>query len=229
MQQAAERFGQFAIGDRVGRNEVDRADQRFVGHDVNDRRDHVVDRDPAHELTSVADLAAQPLAERAEHLLERAALGAEHDAEPQQHDAQTLILLRGHGRRLPIAANLGQKAAAGLALFGQQLVAAVAVIADGRRAQKSLGRILQPGQRFGQKTSTVDAAVANTGLLGFGPAARGDVLARQMNDRVGALQLVGLDRAAVRIPMDFGLDHVRRRPHQPHDVDAAGGQRSHQG
>ena len=43
----------------------------------------------------------------------------------------------------------------------------------------------------------------------------GDIFARQMNDRIDVVQLIGVDRAGQRIPADFEFAFVDRPPYYP--------------
>src|SRR3989304_3575335 len=71
---------------------------------------------------------------------------AQDHADAQVHDAEAFLRRRAR-RRFPVAAHFGQEARARRAVFAQDLVAAVAVVADGRGADEGLRRLLQPPPR----------------------------------------------------------------------------------
>ena len=148
-----------------------------------DRTHHVVEGDPAHPLRAVADDAAHAQSKRCQHLGERAAVFAQHDAQPQVHHAYPLGDRRGCGG-FPVPTNLGQKARARPALFGQHLVSPAAVVADPRSADEDSGRLREPGQCLDQEPSGGRAALANAPLLRRRPSDAHDALAGEVDDRV---------------------------------------------
>jgi hypothetical protein len=85
--------------------------------------------------TSASEPAAEAEPEGDEQTLEQSAVRAQHEPEAGVHDAGA-----GRGRRLggrlPLAADVGEKPRAGRARLVEDLVAAVAVVADGRRAHE---------------------------------------------------------------------------------------------
>ena len=194
---------------------------------------HVVERDPTQVLGAVADYAAEPEPERQQHLFERAAVWAEHDADSQPNDARPG---RGEGlhRGFPFAAHVGQKPGARRALFGQHLVLAVAVVADGRGAQKHRGRPCALRQDLAQPARPDDAAVPDAALEIIGPPPGGDILAGQMNHGIEPLERIGAHVTGLRVPDDScvvpdgSLRVGRLCTYQAHDTMTACGQQRHQ-
>ena len=71
----------------------------------------VVERDPAHPLTTAADRSAHAESEREQQPLQRTAVRAEHDPGAQQHDAHSRVG-GGDRCRLPLARHPGEEVAA---------------------------------------------------------------------------------------------------------------------
>src|SRR3990172_6013072 len=84
---APERPRELAVRDGRGRDDVDRPGQRLVHERVQDGTERVVHPDPAHPRGPRADEPAEAEPEDREHRAERPALGAQHDADPEMHDA----------------------------------------------------------------------------------------------------------------------------------------------
>ncbi len=108
----AERLGELGVGDRVRRGQVDRA-LDVGGEEVHDRSDLVVDVDPALPLVARAHLAAESELEQRQLLLERAALGRQHDAGAQESDAGAGPRSAGAASCLPGVADVGEESGAG--------------------------------------------------------------------------------------------------------------------
>src|SRR5213078_3045800 len=103
-------------------------------------------------------------------------------AGPDQDRADARLLRLG----FPALADSGQEIAPGGRVFGQLLVATVAVVAGGRRADE---RARLGGAEAGDEVPGADhAAVADAIHLGLRPASRRDGFAREMDDGVGALE-----------------------------------------
>jgi hypothetical protein len=137
--------------------------------------------------------------EGGEHLAERAAAGPEHDAGACRHHADARRL-RGECLPLPVDADAGQEIIRRRRRFGELLVAAVAVEADGRGRDEH-GRLVR-GLRdaLHEMTRAKDTAVANPRLLGGGPPALGHRLAGQVEDDVDPVERLGGRRPLLRIP-----------------------------
>src|SRR5437588_7258306 len=99
------------VGDGVGRREVHRPACGAAVEEVEDGAHLVVDGDPAPPLPPGPDAATDAELEREEHLLESPALGAEHQAGAEVHNAYAGVF-GGSGRRLPLLAHLGEEAGA---------------------------------------------------------------------------------------------------------------------
>ena len=126
----------------------------------------VVEVDPAPPLVAVAEARAQPRLEGGEHLGERPAGAADHDAEARRHDAHAGVG-RGRGRRFPGATDVGEVAVAELGELCERLAAARAVGADRRCGDEHPRRRLHLLQRRDERVGRLHAAVQD-GL----PAAR---------------------------------------------------------
>ena len=84
---AAQRLGQLGVRDGSGRDRVDTGPRGRWLEQAGDDAEQVVERDPAHVLGARADDTAEAQPERQQHLAERAARRAQHDADPRVHDA----------------------------------------------------------------------------------------------------------------------------------------------
>ena len=82
---------------------------------------------PAHPLAPRANGATETHAKNGQHLAEGAAIGGQHDADAQLHQATAGGHLVGGG--FPLLADLGQKVAAGGAGFAELGLEAGAVVA----------------------------------------------------------------------------------------------------
>jgi hypothetical protein len=175
--------------------------------------DHIVDRHPAHPLPPIADLSTDAKLERREHLLQRPAVGAQDHANPQVHHPHARIA-RGLAGRLPITTNLPQKVARRRRGFTKRLVTPIAVVSNRRRTNKRLRLSGKPRDRLADEPRPVDTAVANPPLERFAPAAPGNVLAREMHDRIHALQPRRVDLALLRIPKQLAGRVLHWPPHR---------------
>jgi hypothetical protein len=100
----------------------------------------VVEGDPAHPLSSTTDAPSDAKPEREEHLGQRAAGRAEHDAEAKLHGTHTS---QSVSLGFPVLANLGKKARARLTVFVEGLVGTITIHADRRGADERL-RLARP-------------------------------------------------------------------------------------
>ena len=74
------------------------------------------------------------------------------------------------------------------AVFVEQFVSAVPVETDGRGGHQRGRRLGEVGQSVAQQGRSPDTAVADPGFLRRRPAPGGDVLARQVHDRLDSLK-----------------------------------------
>src|SRR4029450_8078544 len=119
------------------------------------------------------------------------------------------------GGPLPFARDLGEVAGPRPALFREDLVAAVAVVAGRRGADEHGRRWGHPGARLDQAARGSHAAVADPLLVGGRPPAVRDALARQMHDGVGERGPARRDGAGERIPPERALPRPRIAPDEP--------------
>ena len=177
-----------------------------------DRAHHVLHINPAHPLPPVSASPAQSQLERQQHRAERSALRAEHDPGPQLCRANA-GLHGGHGRFLPLPANLRQKSRARRASLSQHFIAAVAVVPDRGSANENLRFLLRLRQSPRQIPCPSHAAVSNLRFLLLGPSSE-DGFTRKMNHGVKSRHRLGCNRYR-RIPRNLPRT-PSRTPHQPH-------------
>jgi len=101
---------------------------------------------------------------------------------------------------LPGGADLTQEVTAGRRGFVEDLVASVAVVADGGSRHEHLGLASQLANRVGQVPRAQDAAVADAGLLGGGPAAGSEGLAGEVEDDINVRECVQRCGLLLRVP-----------------------------
>ena len=106
-----------------------------------DHSEHVGHRHPAEPLLAVAEWSPEPQFEGSDHLGECATVAREDDSESGVDHPNT-GRARGIGCRLPVAHQLGKKAASRSGGLVEQLVAAIAVEADRRRTNEGRRRLL---------------------------------------------------------------------------------------
>src|SRR5207249_4960112 len=108
--------GELTVSDWHGRYAVHRSMQRRGCERMQYHAEEVVERDPAHTLRARADASTKCEPKRREHQRQRSAAGAEHDPDAQVDDADA-TRRRRRRRGLPLAADVGEKAAAGATLL----------------------------------------------------------------------------------------------------------------
>src|ERR1022692_1177500 len=118
-----------------------------------------------------------------------------------------------HRPLLPLLANLREKPSAGRAFLAQYFIAAVAVVADRRPANKNLWFLFRPRQSLRQIHCPGYAAVANLRFLGRGPPSE-NAFARQVNHGVESGYRLGRNRRR-RVPRDLAFTRSRAS-HQPY-------------
>src|SRR5436305_10852520 len=140
--------------------------------------------DPTHPLTAISDFPAYAHLEGRQHLRQCSSFAAEHYTGADRHRSNACFRCR-MGCRFPFLADLGQEPATGCAFFRERLVAAVAVVANGRAAEENLWPVFGLGQALGKVASANNAAVTDFAFLGLGPAAH-NRLPGQMDDGIEA-------------------------------------------
>src|SRR5580693_7879111 len=101
----------------MGRDAIHRTPKRFVRKYVADCPDLIVYVNPAHPLTSAADVPAQSHSTRRQHLFQRTAFSTQDDAGSRENRATASFRGRACGR-FPFATGLPHEAAsAGSAVF----------------------------------------------------------------------------------------------------------------
>ena len=115
------------------------------------------------------------------------------------------------GLGLPLAANVGHEPGARLRLFVEPFVTAISVKPHGGAADESLRTRRGRADAVYKMARANHARIAYAPLLLVGPTARGNRLARQVNDRIDCLKRFRRRRAGLRLPpIDFrGLKFPR--------------------
>src|SRR5262249_6238746 len=144
----------------------------------------------------------------------------ENHAKPREHNARAKHF-GAQSFRFPILSQDGQKVLTCLARFGQRLIAATAVIADGRSADQYIGFGIHFSERSDESASCVNAAGAKQVLPPSGPAAITDRSASQIDDRLRSDRSTA-EFASFWIPCDIegtpgATNALGRRSNQPAD------------
>jgi len=153
-------LGEFRIGDGPGSDEVDGALDEIRFDRVMDSADHVLNGNPAHPLTAVADASADTHFEREQHLSQRTTFAGEDDTRSHL-DRTDACLSCGMSGGFPFAADVGKESRTGRALFIEDFVAAIAVVPDGGTADKNLWLLFRPRQSFGEIPRAENATFAD--------------------------------------------------------------------
>ena len=182
-----------------GGDDVDRPAHLRVIERVEDEPHHVVDVDPGHALSPVAQAAGHAHAEGRQHLRERAAVPGEDDADAQQHHPQTEGL-RLAGFVLPGLDHAGQEVRARRCALVEEFLIAVAIVAHRRCRQEHARARLGGGDTFYQVARPEHAAVADEAFTPLVPASCGHGLPRQVDHHVGAVERRARCRLGQGIP-----------------------------
>ena len=140
--------------------------------------------------------------------------GAENDAEAEMEDADAGVD-GGLGGGLPLLAEIGEKAGAERRGFVDELVAAIAVDADGRGNKEHSGRMAEAGEGGGEGAGGVDAALGDFALVVGGPAMGGEICAGEMDGGSEAFEALGVRnrRCGGGIPLELiGLGRGASEP-----------------
>ncbi len=172
------------VRDGARRDHVDGACERLLEREEIGGNG-IVERDPAPPLATAADPSARAELERQQHPGERPAVLREHDPLPQVHGAEPCGT-GGLGRSLPRLDHVGQEPRAGHRVLVDDLVAAVAVEPGGGRADehRTAG---EAGGSLGDQARPVHPRVEHSAPHVVAPALA-DVLSREMDDRLDALE-----------------------------------------
>ena len=163
---------------------------------------YVVEVNPAHVLSAISELSAQPQLEREQHAARQFAGLAEDDSDAHVADADA-CLRRGDGCCFPLGGYVREEAVSLGRVLGQRLVASFAVVAERGGAQEDSGLLRHAGEGFAEQASAVDAAVANLSFIGVVPALAGDARAAEMDDGFDSIQACFVYGACSRVPLDF--------------------------
>ena len=144
-----------------------------------DGSDYILEVDPAHPLTPIAESASNTKFEYWQHFGQSATGRRHYDAHSHLHGANTSIG-GGLAGLLPFARQVCREALAGAALLAQNFISSIAVIPDRGRGQEDLRLGFGMDQCSGQTAGSWNAAFAKAGLLARGPAP-GNVLAGKMD------------------------------------------------
>ncbi|CAB4952911.1 unannotated protein [freshwater metagenome] len=164
---------------------VDRAAERRVVQGGEEDADLVVDVDPRHILLPVAQPGPEAQAERPGHHGQRATLGGEHHAGPDEDDAH-VVPLGAAGRGLPARREVAEEVVGRRVLLRDERVARVAVEAGRRAAHERPGTVLRGGDRGDELLRRLDPRGLDPPLRRRRPALE-HRLAGQVDDRVAAL------------------------------------------
>ena len=200
-QHAAQRLGELRVRYGVGSDGIHRPVQHLHFESVMYRRNRVVKCDPTHILFAAADDTPDTHLERNKHLCQCSAFRAEDDTETQKHHPNSGIFWRGDGR-LPRTGEVRKKAATRRTILGENLVAAVAVIADCGRRNKHFGWGVHPRQPLAQHAGATSTTLKNPLFERGPPACRGNVLASQVHNALHAVQRGGIKGAGSGVPRD---------------------------
>ena len=157
-----------AIDHRSGRRHIDRAAQLSIAQQMPDGADHVIDRNPAHPLVAMPLMTAQSQPEWRQKLGQCATVGAEDHPESRVNHPDA-GLRAGCAAASQSRHTLTRKVIRGVSRstrFGQDLVAPVAVDADGGRRDQNLRPGLQPAQRLAQQAGPQHSALLDSAFSG---------------------------------------------------------------
>jgi len=150
MEMGGQRSGELLVRQWVGGGDVDGSSDLLRIEQEEDGGQGVWHGDPAHVLTTVAELAAEAEAEEGEHTGEGATrVIADDNAEPQKEHADAGVN-RGFCRGFPLAAKIGEEADAERGGFVDEFAAAIAVNAGGRSNKQCFGRLAKAGEGGGE-------------------------------------------------------------------------------
>ena len=187
MEHRSDRLRGVALPELLGRDGVHRAAERGVVEREPVDANEVVERDPREPLPPTADRPAGEEPERQRHHPDR--LRPRADDERRAHGDVAHGGLGGCG--LPGHADPGKKGVARRRGLVEHSIATVAVVADPRGRHEHGGLAVGRSDRGDQRPRRLDAARENRLLALAGPARAADRGAREVDDRVGAVDMRG--------------------------------------
>jgi hypothetical protein len=122
----AQGMSESGAGDRVRCDEIDGAGEISLIQEEVHRRYPVIEANPAHPLTAIAERAAKAETKDGQHLGECTSSGPNHDARTQVHNANAGVFCRRCGF-LPGAAEIGEEACSWVGRFIEQFLSAIAI------------------------------------------------------------------------------------------------------
>ena len=164
----------------IGRGDVDGACESRRVEKKEDGGQGIGKGDPTYVLTSAAEPATQAEAEDGEHARERSALCAEYDTKAEMKDTDACVD-GGPGCSFPMLTARGEKTGAEGRGFVEEVIAAIAVYADGRSDQERAGGMAKAGEGSGKGAGSVDAALGDFVLVVKGPSVCRKVRAGEMD------------------------------------------------
>ena len=105
-------------------------------------------------------------------------------------------------RSLPLCADFGEKPATWKLRFTERLIAAIAVVANRRSTNQNSRRIRHRGERLAKSLRDIHSAIANAEFFCRRPATVGNVVPRQVDDRINTAKSGEIDQPGLRIPRD---------------------------
>ena len=214
------RAGCLALPQRLGGDGVDGARELVVLDREPVDANEVVDVDPGKPLATAADRPAGKEADGERHQPERGSAPADDERRPDGE----VTTGRGRRGRLPVDDQPGQERVPGRRGLVDDRVAGIAVVVDSRGGHEH-GRAL--GRRFdrgGEQPVRLDAAAPQQLLAPRRPPRPADRGARQVDDRVGAVDL-----AAGSVPVDGSHGPGSRAAGDGDHLVAVAGERAGEG
>ena len=208
---STERFGEFAIGDRMRGNRVDGAMHLVILERCLNGADYIVQRDPTHVLVASSNHATSSELERPQHFFQCSALIAEDHANARLNNTDSCIRGSFIGK-FPLLTNLGQEVRARGSFLTNLVCSRVSVIANGRSGYEYRWFVWQAREGFGQQAGAFDAAVTNLLFDLIRPAAS-DIFSTQVYHRVDAIELGSFDRTARGMPVNLSIVIPDRTAH----------------
>src|SRR6267142_3341423 len=218
VQRLRQHFREFRILHRLRRNNIHRAShRRFLNRHPQNPND-ILERHPRHPLLPRPQPPSRPQLERQQHLRQRPALSRQNNSKSRQHHANPQRL-RLQCFRFPLPRQPCQKIRPRLALFRQQLVAAVSINSDRRSRHQHARPHIHFRQRLHQRPRRINPARPQHRLPLRRPPPARNRRPRQIHHRIRAHSSAAqLSRCRIPRHIKSVLHFVVRRtlrPHQP--------------